>query len=234
MECGVIAEIFLVNACFPLLRHLHFAAVIEEIVAQFLIAENARNIGIKICIVGVVDKPVKAFRLEIAVHNSVQFFKLLCCHFFKPCGKEIYLVKVAVPYPVKGYLNVPVLVRGIAVQEKIMRVIGCDVQCFHGFVEFFFCGRQGEEHARRVAFFKLGAVLYQHGKIIFHKQSSFRCFHHFKRVWDTSQQAKFPQVPPGGEVGIYGIGYSIPMLAILLCVTSWVLASLSALTRSCN
>ena len=143
MECGVEAETFLVNPGFPFLRHLHFAAVIEEIVAQFLIAQNPRNVGIKICVIGVVYQLVKAFRLEAAVHNSVQFFKLLCCHFFQSCGKEIYPVNVAVPYPVKGYLNPSVVGGGIAVQEKILRVVGCDVQCFHGFVEFFFCGGQG-------------------------------------------------------------------------------------------
>ena len=167
-----------------MLRHLYFAAVIEKIIAQFLIAENAGDIGIKISVVSVVDKPVKAVRLEVAVHNSVQFFKLLRCHFFQSCGKVIYLVKVAVPYPVKGYLNAPVLVRGIAVQEKVLRVARCDVQCFHGFVEFFFCGRQGEIYARRVVVFKLGAVLYQHGKIIFHRQSSFQFFY-FLRGFGT-------------------------------------------------
>ena len=176
MECGVKAETFLVNPGFPFLRHLHFAAVIEEIAAQFLIAQNPRNVGIKICVIGVVYQPVKAFRLEIAVHYCVQFFKLFRGHFFQSGSKIIYPVKVAVPYPVKRYLNVSVVGGGIAVQEKILRVVGCDVQCFHGFVEFFFCGGQGEEHGRRVALFKLGAVLYQHGKIIFHWHSSFLGF----------------------------------------------------------
>ena len=176
MECGVKAETFLVNPGFPFLRHLHFAAVIEEIAAQFLIAQNPRNVGIKICVIGVVYQLIKAFRLEIAVHYCVQFFKLLRGHFFQSGSKIIYPVKVAVPYPVRGYFNPSVVGGGIAVQEKILRVVGCDVQCFHGFVEFFFCGGQGEEHGRRVALFKLGAVLYQHGKIIFHWHSSFLGF----------------------------------------------------------
>ena len=113
---------------------------------------------------------IKAFRLETAVHYCVQSFKLLRGHFFQSCDKEIYLVNVAVPYPVRGYLNVSVVGGRIAVQEKILRVVGCDVQCFYGFVEFFFCSGQGEEHGRQVALFKLCAVMYQHGKIIFHTQ----------------------------------------------------------------
>jgi len=40
-----------------------------------------------------------------------------------------------------------------------------------------------------------------------------------KRVWDTSQQAKFQQAPQGGKWEFYGIGYSIPMLAILPPIT---------------
>ena len=80
MECGVVAA-NLPQSPLSMLRHLHHAAPIEEIVAQFLIAENARGHRNKNQCYSVVDKPVKAVRLENACYSSVQFFKLLRCHF---------------------------------------------------------------------------------------------------------------------------------------------------------
>ena len=131
------------------------------------------------------------------MHGGVEACKLHSVQLLKLGGKEIQFVHTGGPYQILRQFQRPALRGRNAVNEKILRVVGADVDFFHGGLHLFSGGRQGKPVAVRPAGLRFGAVVNQDRKYFVHG------FPPFRRL-DSRGRLRLFFFGPGGLLGQLG------------------------------
>lgn len=93
-------------------------------------------------VVGVVDNLADTVKIALrACQGGVQLRKLGSVQLFQPRGKEVQLVHIGGQHQIAGQLNGTLLRASVAVQEKVLRIVGTDPDFPQGCLQLFGCGR---------------------------------------------------------------------------------------------
>ena len=168
------------NSRFPFLRHIHHAGTVQVVVTQLARAGDIRQMHIVVHVVGVVDDLADTAEVALrACQGSVQLRKLGGVQLFQPCGKEVQLVHIGGQHQIAGQLNGTLLRASVAVQEKVLRIVGTDPDFPQGCLQLFGCGRQRKPKALFALLITL-SVMQQDRKYFAHGFTPFSVlFHQF-------------------------------------------------------
>ena len=165
----MLAETGGVNSGFPFLRHFHHAGTVQVVVGQLFRSFHVGQMHIVVHIVGVVDDLADAVKTALRIlQGGVQLRKLGGVQLFQPRGKEVQFVHIGGQHHVIGDCKASALRVGKPVDEKILRVVGADVDFAHGFLQLLGGGRQVQPVAMRPVLLGLGPVINQNGKHFAH------------------------------------------------------------------
>ena len=131
------------------------------------------------------------------MHGGVQTRKLHSVQFLKLGGKEIQFVHAGSLHQILRQFQRPALQGRNAVNEKILRVVGADVDFFQSGLHLFGGGRQGKPVAMRPTVLRFGAVVNQDSKYFVHG------FPPFRRL-DSGGRLRLFFPGPGGLLGQLG------------------------------
>ena len=168
------------NSRFPFLRHIHHAGTVQVVVTQLARAGDIRQMHIVVHVVGVVDDLADTVKIALrACQGGVQLRKLGGVQLFQPRGKEVQLVHIGGQHQIAGQLNGTLLRASVAVQEKVLRIVGTDPDFPQGCLQLFGCGRQRKPKALFALLITL-SVMQQDRKYFAHGFTPFSVlFHQF-------------------------------------------------------
>ena len=168
------------NSRFPFLRHIHHAGTVQVVVTQLARAGDIRQMHIVVHVVGVVDDLADTVKIALrACQGGVQLRKLGSVQLFQPRGKEVQLVHIGGQHQIAGQLNGTLLRASVAVQEKVLRIVGTDPDFPQGCLQLFGCGRQRKPKALFALLITL-SVMQQDRKYFAHGFTPFSVlFHQF-------------------------------------------------------